>query len=204
MESQRLTLSAEQVACWVLSFPLCQRVSHAFDIMFDPCTGDDVTIGVTTKHKEEGVCRRDLDTADRNLVKTHVHPLTDQSSDLVNIVNRKVADKSINVVDTVSIGEEMSLDFVKSLPGGFHNRLTNRVKTMETMKRGVVVGEKTVYDMEALFSRLLIVGQSRNINLATVFEYELCAVPPSIFDEFGILRKGSKAQLVKKLAVVST
>ena len=176
--------------------------------MFDPCTGDDVTIGVTTKHKEEGVRRRDPDTADRNLVmhelNTHAHPLTYQSSDLVNIVNRKVADKSINVVDTVSIGEEMSLDFVKSLPDGFYNRLTNRVKTMETMKRGVVVGEKTVYDMEALFSRLLIFGQSRNINLATVFEYELCAVPPSIIDEFGILRKGSKAQLVKKLAVVST
>ena len=126
--------------------------------MFDPCTGDDVTIGVTTKHKEEGVRRRDLDTADRNLVmhelNTHAHPLTDLSSDLVNIVNRKVADKSINVVDTVSIGEDMSLDFVKSLPDGFHNRLTNRVKTMETMKQGVVVGEKTVYDMEALFSRL--------------------------------------------------
>ena len=50
-----LTLSAEQVAFWVLSFPLCQRVSHAFDIMFAHCTGDDVTIGVTTKHKEEGI-----------------------------------------------------------------------------------------------------------------------------------------------------
>ena len=122
----------------------------------------------------------------------------------MNIVNRKVADKCINVVDAVSIGEEMALDFVKSLPDVFHNRLKNRVKTMETMKRGVVVGEKTVYDMEALFSQLLIVGQSRNINLATLFEYELCAVPPSIIDEFGILRNGSKAQLMKKLAIVST
>ena len=115
----------------------------------------------------------------------------------MNIVNRKVADKSINVVDAVSIGEEMALDFVKSLPDGFHNRLKNRVKTMDTMQRGVVVGENKLYDMEALFSRLLIVGLSRNINLATVFGYELCAVPPSIIAEFGILRKGSKAQLVK-------
>ena len=41
---------------------------------------------MTTKHKEEGIHRRELDTADR-----------DQSSDLVNIVNRKVADKCINV-----------------------------------------------------------------------------------------------------------
>ena len=141
--------------------------------------------------------KRIEDTADRNLVtrefKTHAHPLTYQSSDLVNIVNRKVADTCINVVDAVSIGEEMALDFVKSLPDGFHNRLKNRFNTMETMKLGVVVGEKTVYVMEALFSRLLIVGQSRNITLATVFEYELCAVPPSINDEFGILRKGSRA-----------
>ena len=86
----------------------------------------------------------------------------------------------------------MSLDFEKSLPDGFQNRLTNRVKTMETMKRGVVVGKKRVYDMEALFSRLFIVGQSRNINLATVLEYGLCAVPPSIIDEFG---KGVKLSL---------
>ena len=119
-----MTLSAEQVACRVRSFPLCQHVSHTFDIMFDPCPDDDVTTGVTTKHKEEGIHRRELDTADRNPVtrefNTHAHPLTDQSSDLVNIANRKVADKCIHVVDAVSIGEEMALDFVKSLPDGFH------------------------------------------------------------------------------------
>ena len=188
-----MTLSAEQVACWVLSFPLCQPVSHTFDIMFDPCPDDDVTAGVTTKHKEEGIHRRELDTANRNLVtrefNTHAHPLTDQSSDLVNIVNRKVADKCINVVDAVSIGEEISLDFVKSLLDGFHNRLKNRVKTMETMQRGVVVGEKTVYDMEAVY-----------INLTTVFEF---AVPPSIIDESGILRK-VKARLMNNLVIVST
>ena len=55
-----MTLSAEQVACWVLSFPLCQRVSQTFDIMFDPCPDDDVTTGVTTKHKEEGIYRSNL------------------------------------------------------------------------------------------------------------------------------------------------
>ena len=60
---------------------------------------------------------------------------------------------------------------------------------METMQRGVVVGEKTVYDMEAVY-----------INITTVLE---CAVPPSIIDEFGILRK-VKAQLMKNLVIVST
>ena len=102
-----MTLSAEQFACRVRSFPLCQHVSHTFDIMCDPCPDDDVTTGVTTKHKEEGIHRRELDTVDRNLVtrefNTHAHPLTDQSSDLVNIVNRKVADKCINGSQTAAL-----------------------------------------------------------------------------------------------------
>ena len=69
-----MTLSAEQVACRVRSFHLCQRVSHTFDI--DPCPDDDVTTGVPTKHKEEGIHRRELDTADRNIVSVsskHMH-----------------------------------------------------------------------------------------------------------------------------------
>ena len=58
--------------------------------------------------------------------------------------------------------------------------------------------------MEALFSRLLIVGQNRNTSLVSVFEYEFCAVPFSIIDEFGFIRKGNKANIVKKLATIST
>ena len=52
--------------------------------------------------------------------------------------------------------------------------------------------------MEAPFIRLLIVGQNRNTSLVSVFEYELCAVPFSIIDEFGFIRKGNKANVVKK------
>lgn len=73
---------------------------------------------------------------------------------------------------------------------------------METVKKGVRVGEKMIYDMEVLFSRLLIVGQTRNISLTSVFEYELCGVPSSIIDEFGLLRKGNKANLVKNVAII--
>ena len=70
---------------------------------------------------------------------------------------------------------------------------------MEHMKKVIRVGEKMVYDMEALFSCLLIVGQAHNLSLKTVFEYELCGVPSAIIDEFGLLRKGNKANLVKKI-----
>lgn len=200
-----LTLSAQQVACWVLSFPLCQRVSHCFELMFD---NESTSHTQTIKHKEEGTRRRQLDKEDRDRIlsefQKHAHPLTDTSTDLMNIVNRQVANEQINVADSVLIGEHMMGEFVKSLPDGFHNSIPGKIKTMEAMKKGVQVGEKMTYDMEALFSRLLIVGQTRNISLSSVFEYELCGVPSSILDEFGLLRKGNKANLVKKIAISST
>ncbi len=55
--------------------------------------------------------------------------------------------------------------------------------------------------MASLFSRILTVGHHRQIKLQTIFEYELCAVPASIIDEYGCLRTGNKSTLVKKLRV---
>ena len=101
-------------------------------------------------------------------------------------MNRKVADDSINVADIVNIGEGMTRNFVNSLPECFHKAISGKIKTMDTMKRGLKVEDAMIYDMEALLSRLLIVGQNRNTSLVSVFEDELCAVPSSIFDEFGI------------------
>ena len=135
-----ISLSAEQVACWVLSYPLCQRVSQAFELMFESTDSKGATLTLAIKHKEEGFIRRKLDAADRNLIlhelKKHINPLVDPSLELINIVNRKVADDSINVADTVNIGEEMTRNFVNSLPEGFHKALSEEIKTMETMKRG--------------------------------------------------------------------
>ena len=44
-----------------------------------------------------------------------------------------------------------------TLPNGFHGKISNQVKTMEQLKRGIKVGGKTVFDLEAIFIRLLIV-----------------------------------------------
>ena len=65
-----------------------------------------------------------------------MNPLGDPSLELIIIVNRKVADDSTNVADTVNIGEEMTRNFVNSLPEGFHKAISGKIKTMETMKRG--------------------------------------------------------------------
>ena len=87
----------------------------------------------------------------------------------------------------------MLLDFRSSLPDGFHAPLKRKVKTMESINCGVTIGDKTLYDMASLFCRLIIVGQHRQVEHQTLFDYELCAVPASVIDEYGCLQRGTKS-----------
>ena len=69
------------------------------------------------------------------------------------------------------------------------------------MKCGVPIGDTTLYDMASLFCHLITVGQHRQVELQTLYDYELCAIPASIIDEYGCLRTGTKSTLVSKLKV---
>ena len=71
------------------------------------------------------------------------------------------------------------------------------------MKKHLTIKGKPVYDMEALFARLLVVGEHLGIDLKDLFEHELSPLPASLLDDFGCLRKGDKSVIVKKLGVVS-
>ena len=71
------------------------------------------------------------------------------------------------------------------------------------MKKGLTVGDSTVYDMEKIYGRLLVLSESRDITLETTMSYELAPLPSAIFDEYGDLRKSSKASLLHKVAVWS-
>ena len=44
-------------------------------------------------------------------------------------------------------------------------------------------------------------GQQRSIDIADVFQFELSPVPPALIDEYGCLRKGDKAMLLKSISV---
>ena len=159
----------------------------------------------TLTHKEEGGNRKDLDLHDREKLlgelRKHSRPLTSESKVLYNVVNGQHAPPEVNVQNAVDIGQKQAQEFANKLPGGFHSSIKKQVKTMQQMKKAVLVKGKPVYDMEALFARLLIVGQQRDIDLPDIFQYELSPVPPSLIDEFGCLRKGDKSILAKRLGV---
>ena len=120
---------------------------------------------------------------------------------LFNTVNGRVADEKVSVADAPAIGECMAAKFKGSLPEGFYQPIQSKVVTMEIMKRGAKIGDKVIYDMEKLYGRLLVMSQKRGITLETLLSFELAPMPSAIFDEYGCLRKGSKSQLVHRLAI---
>ena len=58
--------------------------------------------------------------------------------------------------------------------------------------------------MERLYARLLILSQPRDISLQELFKYELSTVPASLFDDYGLMRKGNKSVMVNNLAVFAS
>jgi hypothetical protein len=197
-----ITLSPELVTEWIDAFPISVYLSDVMDHLYSEYLPD---LSVSTKHKEEGGKRRRLDCDDRELIAAelskHSHPLSVKSDVLYNIVNGQVAPKEVNVEDALVAGGKLADTFRNSLPDGFHAKIFSQVKTMERLKRGLKVGEQTVFDLEAIFLRILMVGQQRQLQLETIFQYELCVVPSSLIDEYGCLRKGNKSALVSRLGV---
>ena len=139
-----ITLSPEQVAEWIDSFPISAYVSDALDHCYFSSSSE-------TPHKEEGIKRRKVDTDDRRRISEELdkcsHPLEIESDVLYNIVNGQVAPAVVNVSDALSLGALMVTDFRKSLPAGFHAKLSSPVKTMEKLKHEIKIGDQVVFDL---------------------------------------------------------
>lgn len=103
--------------------------------------------------RRKGKREKNLDRKDRQAIreelKKHSHPLKQSGEKLVNIVNGGVASEKVNVQDALPIGEKMASEFTNKLPQGFYQPLSKQVVTMETLKKGMKIGNKMVYDMES-------------------------------------------------------
>ena len=207
-----ISTNAEQVAVWVGSFSVCANLDLAIEAMYchedageKPFGGTEGECKMKNKHKEEGERRRKMDETIRNKIaeelEKHSHPLNAKSTDLYNIVNGQVAPTKVNVQDALHIGSTQSEKFTALLPGAFHSKIERKVKTMQEMKKVVIVNGKPIFDIETLFARLLVVGQQRGVEVTDIFQYELSPVPPSLINEFGCLRKADKTVLVMCLGV---
>ena len=129
----------------------------------------------TVPHKEEGTHRRQLYATDQAKIpdelSKHVNPLVTYDTPLCNIINGTSYD----------IEQHMAVQLISSLPHGLYKSISTIVVTMETH----------IYEMVKLYAMLFVVSQDRDIYLSDIFKYKLSPVPPSLFDEYGDVRKTS-------------
>ena len=72
---------------------------------------------------------------------------------------------------------------------------------MPDAKKSIKIEGTPVYDTELLYSRIIGLQQSRELDIRDILAYEPSAVPSALFDEYGNMRSSSKAILKNKLQI---
>ena len=100
-----------------------------------------------------------------------------------NTRNGQMAPDTVNDQDALAFGSKQSKQFSVSLSSNVHTSIKRKVKSMVALKKVVIVKGKLIYDVETLFSRLLVLGQQHSVDVAEIFQLELSSVPTALIDE---------------------
>ena len=88
-------------------------------------------------------------------LEKYTHPLNEQHPGLFNICDGQVVPNTESVQDPSAIRSEKSKQFSAVLSSNLHTSLKRKVKSMEALKKAVIVKGTLIYDVETLFSQLL-------------------------------------------------
>ena len=194
-----VTTNDRSVSIWANSHHLCgELLTELDDQRINHRASSD------TKHKEEGEGRIKFDYEDRSKIETAldkcIHPLevkSHASNVLVNIYTGEESGKSTNVYKAAELVEE------QKLPDGFRKTLTTKVVLMTSKgKKTKKKDKENSYNTDLIFSCVLLLLGTNQIDFEDLFDFELAAVPTSLFEEPGVARyPKNKSVLLNKLKV---
>ena len=127
------------------------------------------------------------------------------STSLINITTGQVASKAVEMSmrKIPDMGKEMLEKFTTERlvekTSSFWDPIPKMpVVTFSAMKKCLSTDKDTklLIDTEVLFRRLLAVSKNRDVDMRIVLEYELAAVPPSMFHDDGPARWGRQPRLI--------
>jgi len=198
-----ITLKPSALKKWALSLHLCTRLKGDVLDMVERTTNKNVI-----RHKEEEEGRITADGADREKIRLKLQACIDpfnppcDSTELINISTGRISPQSVNVDNSLLIGQKQMHDYEANWPASFSNTISSKVKTMSHTVKEISIGTNIVPDPETIYSRMMILASERDIAVKDVMNYELSAAPTSIFDENGNMRiPKAKCVLRKKLQV---
>ena len=198
-----LTLNQKALERWALSLHITTQLQKDFMDLDDKANKNHATT-----HKEESNSRIRSDTEDRikirSMLDTCISPLCpdEHPRDIVNVVTGQLASDAVNVYKALEMGTSQLQNFTSSLPEGFYAPLSKKVITMISMKKSVKFDDVDVVDTALIYSRVKAMQATRETpTMKDVLEYELAAIPTSMFKDTGVMRLATnKAVLKNKLS----
>ena len=154
-----ITLKSKAFKIWALSRHTYCKIESDMEEMEEEETG---ATRVQLYHKEEAKARIQADAKDRAGLRRKldycIDPMDSKEhpeGSIVNIVSGKLAPASVNVENAVMIGETMLEDYEKTWSEGFNSTISKKVETMAASCKFVKIGDSKVYDLNAIYSRVI-------------------------------------------------
>ena len=195
-----LTLKPRSVKIWAYSL-------HASVVLLDDLDNMRERQKCPAKlHKEEMAARITTDGQDREKIRKKleqcINPFhtANHPPELVNVASGKInCDKNVNVEEAVALGKLQLKYFCEKLPAGFHGTLVGevKVKVMLSDKKGMKIGDVTVYDTEAIYTRIIGLLATGQTTLDAVLKHELAPFPPSMFSKEGDMLIATQKHVLK-------
>ena len=176
-----VTLKPSTVKRWALNLHTTSLVESDIDEMrLEQGTRE------ATTHKEEMPGRIASDANDRGNIQQKlemcIDPLKNDNhpDGIVNIVTGRIVPDAVNVDNYVAMGKEQMKQFETGWPKTFYEPLSNKVVTMSVTKKRIKLGSADCFDTNLIYSRVIGLMSSRDIDIIDVFSHELA--PSANFD----------------------
>ena len=85
------------------------------------------------------------------------------------IVTGRIASDAVNVDNSVAMGKEQMKQFETGWPKTFYEHSSNKVVTMYVTKKRIKLGSADCFDTNLVYSRVMGLMSSRNVDLTDVF-----------------------------------
>ena len=190
-------ISEKQRLTWLLSMPACSEVNCAMQEF----TG--VKYNTSEQHKEMGHARQVRDTKDTEKVEKYIEERNpfqrNLDTSLFNIVTGVAAAKEVNVCDVKQIGQKILNGMTGKSVDDYVFKKKDQLVPM-SIGTSVSIEEEHVHiDPQLLFQRLLTVARANENDLMEALKYELCSIPPALFDNNGMLCPANKPALLEAI-----
>lgn len=188
-------ITATTIATWINSMPTCSRVCEAMEEF----------AGVRSLSSEQHVELRDA-RQKRNSkdLQTFIswieeHNPFSKSPELSSLSTGVIGDETVNCDKAFEIGAISIKAIENKTFKEIHMKRKFAVKSLASITKSVKINNDMVcVNPNTLLHRMVCTVRSDE-RLEEIFQFELCAYPPSLFDESGLMRKGKKSSMVTVL-----